>query len=1211
MDMITYVRAKKYADKAVATGGNTELIESMVTEEVTKVVAGADADFDTLKEVADWIKNDKTGAAKMQVDIGTLKTDLEHIELTPGPQGPKGDKGDTGAAGKDGAQGPKGADGKTAYKYAQDGGYTGTEEEFASDLHEAMNPVQADWNQNDETAADFIKNRPFYEGEDIEKDILPEVTYNCSTDSGITYIQTTALTLNFKDGVMYDVYINGVVYTLKCNYITEGLIQYTLGDTEFSSAPFHIKYVPMISLFNITFNAQWKESKATVCIKERIKNIKKIERKFVNNIAGMDVEKKIFSIDNVEYTASNGAEIFNDYEHNIATGQYSHAEGTITKAMGLGSHVEGGLTTASDYSHAEGYHTTASGEASHTEGFGTTASGNGSHAEGEHTIARGENQHVQGSCNIEDAENRYAHIVGNGDPSQRSNAHTLDWEGNAWYQGDIYVGSTSGVNRDEGSKKLLTSDDLVQPDWEQNDGKAIDYIKNKPFYDTGEYDFIPVFENGVFGRLSSYVYFGDDLGVDFTLGAFYKIVFNGIDYICEAKKEKQFIYLGNPVGYLETFADIFTTDFSTLDWGTGEPFCIFNGTMVVKDGSSVPKVSIYKRKPIVNMLDRKYIDYIPGENTSLKKIILDGTERICGDGSEVFNDYINNKALGEYSHAEGFNTLSSGAYSHTEAYETVAEGAYSHAEGCQTKAIGLGSHAEGNVAEAKGYSSHAEGQFTTALGNRSHVEGMNTVAIGAVSHVQGKYNLIDDSVPRYTEGTVSYFDWPEYDGEKIVYLLNQDRPKFNNQTGQFTITNEITEISYKDLQKGNLFLFTYPENNTITDYYEIVDFVSSKENGNVTLYKYNYCKCVGHEETGGDNAKLAHIVGNGTKEDARSNAHTLDWDGNAWYAGDVYVGSTSGTNKDEGSKKLATEEQIVGKKTEGTVVTFEDKEYTCGAGAEVFNDLSTNLAIGEHSHAEGSNTVAIGMNAHAEGSRSQAIGNFSHAENASKASGTYAHSEGSQTVAAGNFSHAEGWLSEALAETSHTEGQGTCAAKRGTHVQGTYNEIDMYEGKPYYMPATLGLGTDKTFNSNDIVYVLEDPELNFFTGEFIPSSAKETLVKDLQVNDTFALSNTNIKQYYWLMSIKSSDENQLTGYCVTMIGSPYDNLGKYAHIVGNGGGAHSRSNAHTLDWDGNAWYAGSVECTSFILKSSTEGSNKRFRVTIDDNGELHTEEIVE
>ena len=47
----------------------------------------------------------------------------------------------------------------------------------------------------------------------------------------------------------------------------------------------------------------------------------------------------------------------------------------------------------------------------------------------------------------------------------------------------------------------------------------------------------------------------------------------------------------------------------------------------------------------------------------------------------------------------------------------------------------------------------------------------------------------------------------------------------------------------------------------------------------------------------------AHIVGNGSISN-KSNAHTLDWSGNAWFAGDIYTGSTSGTNKDDGSVKL-------------------------------------------------------------------------------------------------------------------------------------------------------------------------------------------------------------------------------------------------------------------------------------------------------------------
>lgn len=72
-----------------------------------------------------------------------------------------------------------------------------------------------------------------------------------------------------------------------------------------------------------------------------------------------------------------------------------------------------------------------------------TASGRFSHAENYQTIASGDYSHVQGKLNIEDTDNRYAHIVGNGDASKRSNAHTLDWNGNAWFAGKVYVGGTS------------------------------------------------------------------------------------------------------------------------------------------------------------------------------------------------------------------------------------------------------------------------------------------------------------------------------------------------------------------------------------------------------------------------------------------------------------------------------------------------------------------------------------------------------------------------------------------------------------------------------------------------------------------------------------------------------------------------------------------------------------------------------------------------
>lgn len=97
------------------------------------------------------------------------------------------------------------------------------------------------------------------------------------------------------------------------------------------------------------------------------------------------------------------------------------------------------------------------GTASHAEGRNTTASGAESHAEGFSTVASADYQHVEGIYNIDDGANGdKLHIVGNGTSLKRSNAHTLDKSGNAWYAGDVYVGSTSGTNRDAGSKKLAT-----------------------------------------------------------------------------------------------------------------------------------------------------------------------------------------------------------------------------------------------------------------------------------------------------------------------------------------------------------------------------------------------------------------------------------------------------------------------------------------------------------------------------------------------------------------------------------------------------------------------------------------------------------------------------------------------------------------------------------------------------------------------------------
>ena len=87
-----------------------------------------------------------------------------------------------------------------------------------------------------------------------------------------------------------------------------------------------------------------------------------------------------------------------------------------------------------------------------------------------------------------------------------------------------------------------------------------------------------------------------------------------------------------------------------------------------------------------------------------------------------------------------------------------------------------------------------------------------------------------------------------------------------------------------------------------------------------------------------------------------------------------------------------------------------------------------------------------------------------------------------------------------------------------------------------------------------------------------------------------------------------------------------DGANKYAHIVGNGLGYSRRSNAHTLDWSGVPWYQGRPQFggtaqdngsqtvmangdKEIILASSTVGSTKKFKITVDDAGTLSATEV--
>ena len=328
--------------------------------------------------------------------------------------------------------------------------------------------TQPNWNQNDETAKDYIKNRTHWVSEEIV-DYIKEEQYRFS-DTGFVGVWTKEKR-RFIEGITYTVIFNGVEYI--CTPWSKDNILFALGNEACipgkvsmenpagNNEPFCI-YVNNDDDFNCPYvSLKSYMSRFDLQVSGIGTVVHPIDEKYLTAVAGRNVAGKTFEVNGENLVAKEGAEVFNG--GNIAIGSDSHAEGAGTLALGYISHAEGQWTeTLGSISHAEGRASIASGYVSHAEGQSSEANGDYSHAEGFYTKASGEYQHVQGTYNIEDTEDIYAHIVGNGDWETRSNAHTLDWNGNAWFSGDIYVGSTSGINKDGGSKKLATENYVTE-----------------------------------------------------------------------------------------------------------------------------------------------------------------------------------------------------------------------------------------------------------------------------------------------------------------------------------------------------------------------------------------------------------------------------------------------------------------------------------------------------------------------------------------------------------------------------------------------------------------------------------------------------------------------------------------------------------------------------------------------------------------------------
>lgn len=245
----------------------------------------------------------------------------------------------------------------------------------------------------------------------------------------------------------------------------------------------------------------------------------------------------------------------------------------------------------------------------------------------------------------------------------------------------------------------------------------------------------------------------------------------------------------------------------------------------------------------------------------------DGSVKAYTMGSRN-GDYI----VGSRSFVLGTYCAASEQDAHAEGYGTYATGQQSHAEGTSTEAIGAASHAEGKSTSASGNCSHAEGEDTDATGRRSHAEGYMSEASGAVSHAEG-YNATALGNYSHAEGrdTNANEEYAHAEGrETTASGKNSHAEGYKTQA---TATNAHAEGS-GSVASG---ISSHAQNS----------YTTAAANYQTAIGKYNVADTV--DASG--NGAYALIVGNGTANNARSNALTVDWNGNVVAAGGLDLGT--------------------------------------------------------------------------------------------------------------------------------------------------------------------------------------------------------------------------------------------------------------------------------------------------------------------------------
>ena len=178
----------------------------------------------------------------------------------------------------------------------------------------------------------------------------------------------------------------------------------------------------------------------------------------------------------------------------------------------------------------------------------------------------------------------------------------------------VYVDQTIPTNVIQYSEQALTEEQKlqarqnigagkpqVQPDWNQNDSTAADYVKNRPFYTGDPVETVLVEESTVsFVDTGSGFYMAEFRSpIEVTIGETYKVTWDGIDYECACVDFSSYQVIGN-LSIIGAGSD------------TGEPFFmqVVNGEgcqIAASDTSTSHTFSISGTVAQIVKIDDKYL----------------------------------------------------------------------------------------------------------------------------------------------------------------------------------------------------------------------------------------------------------------------------------------------------------------------------------------------------------------------------------------------------------------------------------------------------------------------------------------------------------------------------------------------------------------------------------------------------------------------------